>query len=286
MKTKNLLVCAIFFIIIINGYSQDIIFSDTSLKSFLINENCVDIDNDNNPDMDADINDDGEIQLSEAENITNLIFHIFENNYSVESIQDLSNFSKLEKLTIIYFNDLENIYPLALDNLMDLWIGSCLSLKHIDLSDMHQLVNLKIEDIDSLDYLNLQNNNFPSGVFSLFYTENIQFACVDDINEEYNEVSYHMAQGVLPSINCPLGITEIDLENQIKIFPNPTSNFFSIIGNQIENSKIKIIDISGSVVGNFNDEIKNIDISILDSGIYFVKIYNQKHHITKKLIKL
>ncbi len=245
MTTKNLLVCIIFFIIITNGYCQDILFSDASLKSFLINESCVDIDNDNNPDMDADINNDGEIQLSEAENVTNLIFHIFDNNYSVESIQDLSNFSNLEKLTIIYFNDLENIFPLALDNLRDLSIGSCLNLKHIDLSDMHQLVNLKIEDIDSLDYLNLQNNNFPSGIFSLFYTENIQYACVDDINKEYDEVSYHMAQDVLPSINCKLGITEIDLENQIKIFPNPSSNFFSIQGIEKENSKIIIIDING-----------------------------------------
>ena len=204
----------------------------------------------------------------------------------MESIQDLSNFSNLEKLTIIYFNDLENIFPLALDNLTDLSIGSCLNLKHIDLSDMHQLVNLKIEDIGSLDYLNLQNNNFPSGIFSLFYTENIQYACVDDINEEYDEVSYHMTQDVLPSINCKLGITEIDLENQIKLFPNPSSNFFSIQGNEIENSKITIIDLNGRVVANFNNEINNIDISILDSGIYFVKICIQKYHITKKLIKL
>lgn len=58
------------------------------------------------------------------------------------------------------------------------------------------------EDVFDIDYLNLKNGSFASNTFSLFYSENIQYACVDSIAAEYNEVQQHIAIGETLSINC------------------------------------------------------------------------------------
>jgi hypothetical protein len=210
-------------------FGQTINFSDANLKSYLITENCVDTNSDNIPDSDADANNDNEIQLSEALNITSLMLGSFPNTYNVASVEDLSHFSNLEKLRILYFGNMESFELLGLTNLTDLYIGSCGTLKRVDISDLPNLVNQSIEDISTLEYLNMQNNNFPSGTFSLFYTENIDFACIDDSPEEYAAIEYHMESGTTPTVNCLLGVAENSIDNEIQLVPNPTRNFLTLI---------------------------------------------------------
>ncbi|MBK8079872.1 MAG: hypothetical protein IPK25_06065 [Saprospiraceae bacterium] len=54
------------------GFGQIINFSDPKFKNALVNTKCVDTNGDNIGDVDVDINNDGEIDLNEALNITNL----------------------------------------------------------------------------------------------------------------------------------------------------------------------------------------------------------------------
>ncbi|PWI31444.1 T9SS C-terminal target domain-containing protein [Flavobacteriaceae bacterium LYZ1037] len=82
-----------------------------------------------------------------------------------------------------------------------------------------------------------------------------------------------------------LSIKEYDLSSTIKIYPNPTSNYF-----EINNSKkhtinnIEIYDISGKFLKQFTKSEK-YDIHDLSSGIYFIKIKSNKLELTKKIIK-
>ena len=74
--------------------------------------------------------------------------------------------------------------------------------------------------------------------------------------------------------------------SEIKIFPNPTSDFISISSEETI-SKIEIISITGKMVcqmeiGNSN-AIYNI--SNLSNGMYFVRIYGNGNIYTRKLIK-
>lgn len=84
-----------------------------------------------------------------------------------------------------------------------------------------------------------------------------------------------------------LGIEDVDLGSQFKIYPNPVNNTFYV--NKAVND-LKIYDVTGKLVksfkGNFT-EIDAFDISDLTQSIYLVKIENTNGQLlTSKLIKL
>ena len=74
-------------------------------------------------------------------------------------------------------------------------------------------------------------------------------------------------------------------DNNINIYPNPSNKFINISGIANNNCKFNIYDIFSRKV--FSSKINNnkIDISRLQEGIYFIKIYTDKGIIIKKFIK-
>lgn len=81
-----------------------------------------------------------------------------------------------------------------------------------------------------------------------------------------------------------LSVSEIDLENIISLYPNPTSDSFSIKSNSNINS-IEILDITGKKIKTFINSSNKFDVEDLVSGVYFVRIKTDKGTVTKKLIK-
>ncbi len=73
----------------------------------------------------------------------------------------------------------------------------------------------------------------------------------------------------------------------LNIFPNPTSNTLNFdTNNWNEISSITIIDVTGKVINaKYNLNQKSIDVSNLQSGVYFVKFASDDKMITKKFIK-
>ena len=76
-------------------------------------------------------------------------------------------------------------------------------------------------------------------------------------------------------------------QRELKIFPNPTSGKLEI-RNMPENTNLTITNMLGVVVRKLNIKSDNdtIDISDLDSGIYFISNSNKNNHFVKKIIKL
>ncbi|HIP49436.1 MAG TPA: DUF4465 domain-containing protein [Lutibacter sp.] len=72
-------------------------------------------------------------------------------------------------------------------------------------------------------------------------------------------------------------------ENSISMFPNPATNFVKVTN--IENATIAINDINGKVIFSKEQclETENINLQQLNSGVYFVKIKNNKNIAVKKL---
>lgn len=267
-----------------NIFSQSITFGDFELKQYLVNENCIDTNNDGYPDTNADINNDNEIDISEALTILNLQIGHLTNPYNISSIEDLNNFSNLQVLKVYYNDYLLNIQNLYLNQLHTLMIDSQINLEHIDISGLTQLNDLRIEGCLNLNYMNIQNGSVAN-YFSLFYTENIQYACVDNIPEEYDEVLFHMAAGNFPSTNCALSINENFKNEKLIVFPNPTNGQLSI---KSKNKIIafEVINSLGQIVMKENIFSNMIDISALKDGIYFLKLkINEYEFITKTIIK-
>ena len=74
--------------------------------------------------------------------------------------------------------------------------------------------------------------------------------------------------------NQVLNTNEFELENNFKLFPNPSSELIQVSGLN-ENEKYRIYNISGAEIKNgivSNNE--QIDIRNFTNGLYFLKFYN------------
>ncbi|GAB4207286.1 MAG: hypothetical protein Fur0023_17970 [Bacteroidia bacterium] len=88
-----------------------------------------------------------------------------------------------------------------------------------------------------------------------------------------------------------LGTTGIvnhsNFTTEVVIYPNPARETLNLRFNAILNTEINIMDISGRVVKKtyLNGNNLNINISDLQSGIYYINIKDNDNNISKKFIK-
>jgi len=83
-----------------------------------------------------------------------------------------------------------------------------------------------------------------------------------------------------------LTTSSTDLEElNVSVFPNPTSDFLTISGENLDYN-YTILDLQGQKVRSsaFSRNV-SIDMANLESGLYFVTILNEGNFITKKIIK-
>lgn len=271
----------------INLNAQIVSFTSADLKGYLINELCVDTDNDGFPDSDVDINNDNEIQISEADSVFNLtITHPGATPpiiYSINEVSDLNNFPQLKNLTIPGDIELYEISGLTLNNLTSINVSDHNTITSIDLSGMPILDSIRMEGNNGITYLNLQNGS-SAAYFSLFYTTIDGIICVDSIATEYNIAAIHMSSGQTPTINCTTSISETN-GNSKTIYPNPTTGKITL--EHIKNiDRVNIFDLRGKLVFQTTNRIKEIDISGLNEGLYFMNVHtlNEKM-VTVKIIK-
>lgn len=112
----------------------------------------------------------------------------------------------------------------------------------------------------------------------------------DEIMQIYSSSSTTILYKDIPR---PQGIENNNTFQNLSIFPNPSSDNFTVYLNSnshIEQAQLSILDISGRLVQteeisfNQNSFRKTIDVSNLQSGIYLVQVLSGKEKITKKLI--
>ncbi|MFC7356571.1 choice-of-anchor B family protein [Jejudonia soesokkakensis] len=82
--------------------------------------------------------------------------------------------------------------------------------------------------------------------------------------------------------------TENPLKNEIIVYPNPSKNFITIHSPNGYLEKIEVFDVRGRRMAQDIEEEQNsysMDISLLETSIYFVKIVSEAGTVTKKIIK-
>lgn len=76
--------------------------------------------------------------------------------------------------------------------------------------------------------------------------------------------------------------------SQFKLYPNPAENQITIeLTDDISNANLTLYDIQGRVIYEKEaiNQVTNIDTSILQSGVYFVKLKSNNSYFTKRFIK-
>ena len=95
--------------------------------------------------------------------------------------------------------------------------------------------------------------------------------------------------GIAPWVSSPLSIIDYKNNENISLFPNPTSNFLTIKNeeNSTESFEFKIVDLTGRIVKNGNSIFnEQINIESLESGNYIIQIETESgEKLTEKLIK-
>jgi len=81
-----------------------------------------------------------------------------------------------------------------------------------------------------------------------------------------------------------LGVEESQID-PIKIYPNPTDGLLYIDANTKSVIGATVFDILGKKVLQLNGKIQQVDISTLESGMYFLRIVTDRGEIVQKIIK-
>jgi len=87
--------------------------------------------------------------------------------------------------------------------------------------------------------------------------------------------------------NNALLIDNNNLQNNIKLYPNPTNNILFISNpNDLLINKIEVYSILGSKISEINKINKSVNLSYLNAGIYIVKLYKNDNVLgVYKIIK-
>ena len=257
--------------------------------------------------------------LTGIEDFTNLEFLNFASN-EITTV-DLSNNVNLKTLVAKFNNlttldissnlalevlDITNCFPGTCDQentISELDLSTNIELKSIFLNFYNQLSSLDLSnngELESvtvsrntiLNSLNIKNGN-NTNITLLNVIDNTLLECitVDDpvaategVLPPYDD--WDVEPGVIFSKECILGLDDVFSSLTVNLVPNPTQNYV-----QIESSKeltfnfAIIYDLAGREV--LSEIVKNasIDISVLTSGVYFVKLHASQGTITKRIIK-
>lgn len=84
-----------------------------------------------------------------------------------------------------------------------------------------------------------------------------------------------------------LNTRDYDLDSSVFVYPNPAENTLNYdFKNTISLTSLELFDITGKVIStNVNYNTNSIDISNLQSGVYFVKFTSDNKSVIKKFIK-
>ena len=95
---------------------------------------------------------------------------------------------------------------------------------------------------------------------------------------------YHGVVSFTPGA-CSVNVNE--LNKHMEIFPNPSKDFIQINANLSGRKELSVLTISGQTVlrDSFLSQKKNLDLSALPAGIYFVQLTSADAIVTQRIIK-
>ena len=224
-----------------------------------------------------DINGDSEIQVSEATAYTGGIVAAFSGANNLIGIEAFINITELSC-------EYNNLTTLDLSNNLALTYLSCgeNDFTSLNLSEHTNLIEFECVS-GALTVLNVANGN-NSSIEYLDVTDNPDLTCIQHDSEfdPLTNPDWYKDDLANWSDNCsPSSIEET--QNDFLIYPNPTEGELNI---QINSTifLIEIFSMTGEKINSYQGK-SDLDVSLLDNGVYFLNLYTDKGTITQKIIK-
>ncbi len=84
--------------------------------------------------------------------------------------------------------------------------------------------------------------------------------------------------------NQTVGINEVNLTNQITVYPNPASNMLTIKTiNNLAIQQLSFLDITGKLIAQFMNQTE-IDLTNIANGVYLLNIQTEKGNLVKQVV--
>ncbi|WP_420574243.1 DUF7619 domain-containing protein [Kordia sp.] len=213
MKKQYFLILTFIFI----GHlmsAQIVNIPDANFKNALLNDNVVDTNANGHPDADADTNNDGEIQVTEAEAIIGL----YVSSKNISSLVGIEAFINLEKLAV-GFNSLNSldlssntvleVLSCNYNQLTSLNISSLVNLRSLVCGN-NQLTSLDVTSLVNLETLRCGNNQLSS--IDVSTNVNLKYFGCSDNQLTSLDVS---ANNLLFNLHCGANnLTELEVVNK------------------------------------------------------------------------
>jgi Secretion system C-terminal sorting domain len=250
-----------------------------------------------------DTNNDGEIQVSEAQTIkyldpyfssisnlegiesfTNIVFlRCGQNNLTSLNVQGLTNLQCL----ICNNNALPSINVQGLTNLKTLICGYN-QFPSLNVQGLANLQSLYCDN-NQLTALFIKNNNVNWRALNFYNNPNLSFICADDedltlVQQKVDVLGYTNCQ---IDSNCSLSVVNNHLENNyFSIYPNPVKNELNLSTKQaITIYSLSIYNTLGQLVQTITNPEKTIDVAGLKTGNYIMKVTTDKGVSSSKFVK-
>jgi len=237
------------------------------------------------------------IDLTNCTNLKNLhcrdnwLKELILNNCTQLRTLDCSQNRSLTKLNLIYCKQIQYLYCTA-NALIELDLIGFNKLTEFS-GDSQSPPSLTLYQNDAGEYtLNIFLNNPTFTNSAVSYSEGILKST--DKNVAYTDFTVQTGKagcelsGWMIFSYSDVGINPVDSVN-FEIYPNPSSGELIIENGELIINKIEIFDTVGKIVSsNYQISLSShqkIDISNLNSGIYFVKVTTERGEIVKKIVK-
>ncbi|MFK8060432.1 MAG: ELWxxDGT repeat protein [Polaribacter sp.] len=250
-----------------------------------------------------DVNNDGEITLKEAKEFTG---DLDLSDKNIEDVKGLQAFTNIKSLNLSG-NNLKDLSALTGKKitLISKTTGKkreisakvsgletlIISNNNFETLNLEELKNLKVIDISNnpnIATISIKNgNNANITSFDATNTPNLTCILVDDKKANYlsNWAKDSNSNFVSSNADCRatvLSIADEFSQKDVKVFPNPVSNFLTIEITK-EFDFIEVYNSIGKRV--LKTKERKIDFSSYTSGIYFLKIIADHKLLTKKIMK-
>ena len=83
---------------------------------------------------------------------------------------------------------------------------------------------------------------------------------------------------------APLSVgADLNLDRTLRVFPNPTTEKIRLSA-KTTLTRLALYDVYGKLILKKENDTENLDVSHLNSGIYFLEIYSNTEKVIKKVI--
>jgi photosystem II stability/assembly factor-like uncharacterized protein len=109
---------------------------------------------------------------------------------------------------------------------------------------------------------------------------------LNDVTMANDSIAFSVGDSGLIITNSGVlnSVQSIEETIDVRIFPNPTHDYFSVSISHEQLTQVRVLDIQGRVVHNVNNGFDYIAVNMLSPGVYFVEVHSEKSKTVQSIV--